>query len=409
MTSDSGAPRQRHPLTRAFAIACVLVLVVVAAAWWLFLGANERRITAYFSSAVGIYSGGDVRVLGVPVGTVDEVVPQGENVRVTMSLDRDTKIPADAGAVLVSPNVVSDRYVQLAPVYRGGPTMDGGTVIPKQRTATPVELDQVYRSLNELTTALGPQGANENGALTDLLNTGAANLQGNGQAIADSLSHLGEAGKTLSGNSKELFSTVDNLQKFTSMLAANDGQVREFNTQMEQVSGFLAGEREDFGAAVAELSDALGKVDSFVHDNRSVLKSNVDQLSSVSQVLVDEKAALDESLTNTPLALGNLANSYNGASGTLDIRADINELNQPPVVALCKQLRGGQLPGGEQDLPASLSDACQRLQPVLDGVAPLPTPGETLGAIQQGKLPQLPLPLGGANGVETPLGGGGQR
>ena len=136
----------------------------------------------------------------------------------------------------------------------------------------------------------------------------------------------------------------------------------------------------------------------------------MDQLRSVSQVLVDEKAALNESLTNTPLALGNLANAYNGASGTLDIRADLNELNQPPVVALCKQLRAGELPGGQDgNLPASLSDACQRLQPVLDGVAPLPTPGEALGAIQQGKLPQLPLPLGGANGVETPLGGGGQQ
>lgn len=410
MSSDTGAVRQRHPVTRAFAIACVLVLVVVAAVWWLFLGANERRITAYFSSAVGIYSGGDVRVLGVPVGTVDEVVPHGKDVRVTMSVDRQTQVPADAGAVLVSPSVVSDRYVQLAPVYRGGPAMEDGTVIPKQRTATPVELDQVYSNLNELTKALGPQGANENGALTDLLHTGAQNLQGNGQAIADSLSHLGEAGKTLSGNSKELFATVDNLQKFTSMLADNDGRVREFNTQMQQVSGFLAGEREDFGAAVAELSDALGKVDAFVHDNRSAVKSNVDQLRSVSQVLVDEKAALNESLTNTPLALGNLANAYNGASGTLDIRADLNELNQPPVVSLCKQLRAGQLPSGKDgNLPASLSDACQRLQPVLDGVAPLPTPGETLGAVQQGKLPQLPLPLGGANGVETPLGGGGQQ
>lgn len=410
MSSDTGAVRRRHPVTRAFAIACVLVLVVVAAVWWLFLGANERRITAYFSSAVGIYSGGDVRVLGVPVGTVDEVVPQGKDVRVTMSVERDTQVPADAGAVLVSPSVVSDRYVQLAPVYRGGPAMEDGTVIPKQRTATPVELDQVYSNLNDLTKALGPQGANENGALTDLLNTGAKNLQGNGQAIADSLSHLGEAGKTLSGNSKELFATVDNLQKFTSMLADNDGRVREFNTQMQQVSGFLAGEREDFGAAVAELSDALGKVDAFVHDNRSAVKSNVDQLRSVSQVLVDEKAALNESLTNTPLALGNLANAYNGASGTLDIRADLNELNQPPVVALCKQLRAGELPGGQDgNLPASLSDACQRLQPVLDGVAPLPTPAETLGAVQQGKLPQLPLPLGGANGVETPLGGGGQQ
>lgn len=404
MSSDPVALRQRPPLTRVIALACVLVLAVVAAAWWLFFGANDRRITAYFSSAVGIYAGGDVRVLGVPVGTVDEVVPQGKNVRVTFSVDRDTNVPADAGAVLVSPSVVSDRYVQLAPVYRGGPTMRDGAVIPKERTATPVELDQVYKSLNNVTSALGPQGANKNGALTDLLNTGAANLQGNGQALAESMSRLGEAGKTLSGNSKQLFGTVDNLQKFTTMVAANDGQVRQFNTQMQQVSGFLAGERGDFAQSLKQLSVALSKVDSFVKDNRQHLKTNVDQLNSVAQVLVKEKAALNESLTNAPLDLDGVYNAYNAASGTLDTRANINELNQPPAVAACKLLQQ-TVPG---QAPPPIADACKTLQPVINGKDPLPTPAQAIGALEQGKLPPLPLPLSTADGVQAPTRGGGR-
>lgn len=404
MSSDPVALRQRPPLTRVIALACVLVLAVVAAAWWLFFGANDRRITAYFSSAVGIYAGGDVRVLGVPVGTVDEVVPQGKNVRVTFSVDRDTNVPADAGAVLVSPSVVSDRYVQLAPVYRGGPTMRDGAVIPKERTATPVELDQVYKSLNNVTSALGPQGANKNGALTDLLNTGAANLQGNGQALAESMSRLGEAGKTLSGNSKQLFGTVDNLQKFTTMVAANDGQVRQFNTQMQQVSGFLAGERGDFAQSLKQLSVALSKVDTFVKDNRQHLKTNVDQLNSVAQVLVKEKAALNESLTNAPLDLDGVYNAYNAASGTLDTRANINELNQPPAVAACKLLQQ-TVPG---QAPPPIADACKTLQPVINGKDPLPTPAQAIGALEQGKLPPLPLPLSTADGVQAPTRGGGR-
>ena len=404
MSSDPVAPRRRTPATRVIALACVLVLAVVAAAWWLFLGATERRVTAYFSSAVGIYPGGDVRVLGVPVGTVDEVVPQGKTVRVTLSVDRDTKVPADAGAVLVSPSVVSDRYVQLAPVYRGGPTMRDGAVIPKQRTATPVELDQVYKSLNNLTTALGPQGANKNGALTDLLNTGAANLQGNGQAMAESLSRLGQAGKTLSGNSKQLFGTIDNLQKFTTMVAANDGQVRQFNSQMQQVSGFLASERQDFGQSLKQLAVALAKVDTFVKDNRQHLKTNVDQLNSVAQVLVKEKAALNESLKNAPLDLDGVYNAYNAASGTLDTRANINELNQPPAVAACKLLQ--QTAPGQAPPPAA--DACKQLQPVLSGQTPLPTPAQTIGSLEQGKLPPLPLPLLTADGAQAPTRGGGR-
>ena len=386
----------KPPLTRMLAVACVLALATTAAVWWALSG-TDRRVTAYFDAAVGIYPGGDVRILGVAVGTIDKVTPQGKNVRVDMSLQRDVDVPADAGAVLVSPSVVSDRYVQLAPVYKGGPKMDDGAVIPRNKTATPVELDEVYRSLNQLTTALGPQGANADGALTDLLNTGAANLGGNGQALADSIKHLGELGTTLSGNSDEFFGTVDNLQRFTSMLAANDDQVRRFNTQMEQVSSFLADEREDLGASMAELAVALGKVEAFVRDNREGVKSNVDQLNSVAQVLVKQKAALSESLNNAPLALGNLNNAYNGASGTLDTRANINELNQPPLVSVCKLLQA-QAP---KELPLELADTCKQLKPVIDGALPLPTPAQTINSLQKGQLPPLPLPLG-----DTTQGGG---
>ena len=388
-----------RPLTRVLAVGCVLALAIVAGVWWVFGGAAERRVTAYFNAAVGVYPGGDVRMLGVHIGQIDEVQPQGRTVKVTMTLDRDTKVPADAGAIVVAPSVVSDRYVQLAPTYKGGPELKDGAVIPKERTATPVELDEVYRSLNELTTALGPNGANKDGALSDLLKTSAANLRGNGQALSETLKHLGQTGQTLSGNSKELFETVDNLQKFTTMLADNDTKVRQFNTQMQQVSGFLADERQDLGAALAQLAVALGKVESFVRDNRQNVKTNVDQLNAVSQVLVKQKAALNESLTNAPVALSNLQNAYNGASGTLDTRADINELNQPPLVSVCKLL----LQSAPPQTPPELLDTCKSLKPVIDGALPLPTPAQAINSFQRGQLPPLPLPL--LQGSTAPGGG----
>lgn len=387
---NTATNRRRRPGIVGLAIGLVVVLAATLAGWWMFFGPGERRVTAYFDAAVGIYPGGDVRILGVEVGSVDDVRPQGERVRVDMTLDRDVQVPADAGVVSVAPSVVSDRYIQFTPVYRGGPEMQDGAIVGSDRTASPVELDEVYNSLNDLTTALGPEGANSDGALTEMLDTGAANLEGNGEKLSQTIRNLGEAGTTMSGNSEELFQTIDNLQKFTTTLADNDDQVRRFNTQMEQVSGNLAGEREQLSAAMAELATALGKVESFVRDNREDLKSNVDQLNSVAEVLVKQKSALSESLSNAPLALGNLANAYNGSSGTLDTRANINELNQPPLVAVCKLLQQNS-PG--EEVPKELGDACSSLQPVLDGAAPLPTPAETIGSLQQGELPDLPLSL----------------
>ncbi|MGW4206952.1 MCE family protein [Lentzea sp. NPDC004789] len=377
-------------LGRAIAMACVLALVATAALWWIFSGMNERKVTAHFAAAVGVYPGGDVRVLGVKVGTIDEVVPEGKSVRVVFSLDRSVRVPENAQAVVVAPSVVSDRYVQLAPAYTGGPTMGDNAVIPRERTATPVELDELYQSLDKLTTALGPNGANADGALADLLNAAAKNLDGNGQALNDTLKNLGQATRTLSGSKEDLFATVDNLQKFTAMLAANDSQVRDFNKQLADVTKLLADERGDLGAALNELATALQQVQGFIKDNREVLKSNVDKLASITQVLVNQRAALAETLDVAPLALGNLQNTYNAASGTLDTRANINELNQPPIVLICKLVQQAT----PNNVPPVLAQTCKQLEPILSGAVPLQSPAQIVSDLNAGKLP-LPLPVGG--------------
>src|ERR1700722_8658434 len=131
----------------------------------------SKQVTAYFAETIGVYPGSTVRVLGVAVGTVDSVIPVGTKVKVTMTVDPGIAIPADAGAVVIAPSVVSDRYIQLTPAYTHGPQLHSGAVIPVSRTAIPVEVDQIYASLARLTTALGPKGANKNGALTDLIKT----------------------------------------------------------------------------------------------------------------------------------------------------------------------------------------------------------------------------------------------
>ncbi|HUQ61931.1 MCE family protein [Lentzea sp.] len=375
---------------RFIAIACVLALVVTAGLWWVFASMNGRKVTAHFAAAVGVYPGGDVRVLGVKVGTIDEVTPEGKTVKVVFTVDRDVRVPENAQAVVVAPSVVSDRYVQLTPAYTGGPTLGDDALIPRERTATPVELDELYSSLDKLTTALGPNGANADGALADLLNSAAKNLEGNGQALNDTLKNLGQATRTLSGSKEDLFATVDNLQKFTAMLAANDSQVRDFNQQLADVSKMLADERGDLGAALSELATALGQVQDFIKDNREVLKSNVDKLASITQVLVNQRAALAETLDVAPLALGNLQNSYNAASGTLDVRANINELNQPPIVLICKLVQQAT----PNNVPPVLAQTCKQLEPLLTGAIPLKSPAEVLSDLNAGKLP-LPLPLAG--------------
>ncbi len=315
---------------RALSLAIVLAVIAagaVTAGLLAFGGPGGDRVTAYFDHAVGVYPGSDLRILGVKVGTVDAVTPKGTQVEVTLTLDHGVKVPAGAGAVVVAPSVVADRYVQLTPAYTGGPRLKDHAVIPATRTATPVEVDQLYDSVTQLSKALGPNGANATGALSDLLDTGAANLDGNGKAIGDSIAQLGAASKTLNGRSDDLFATLSYLQSFTAMLKANDGKVKAATDQLSTVSGFLADDKEDLGGALQQLSTALGQVKTFVQDNRTRLKTSVTKLEPITQTLVDQRASLAELLDTAPLAADNVLNAYNPRTGALDGRADINELS----------------------------------------------------------------------------------
>lgn len=375
-------------LARGVSIAIVLALLVALFLWWVLVEGNQKRYSAVFTGVVGLYEDNDVRILGVKVGHVDKVTPEGDTVRVDMLVDRTIKIPATAQAVIVAPSLVSDRYVQFTPVYTGGTAMSEGTTLPKERTATPLEVDDLYASLNRVSVTLGPNGVNKNGALADLLNTAAKNLDGNGEALHQTVTQLSQMAKTLSGSDDDLFATVDNLQKFTSALASSDDAVNEFNEQAADVTKFLAEEKDDLGEAVRQLGIALGAVQQFIADNRAHLKTNVDKLASVTQVLVDQRAALAEVLDVAPVALSNILNAYNGSSGTLDARADLNELAQPPIVTVCNLVRQGT----PNNLPQVLADTCDQLKPIVEGALPLPTPAEILTALQNGTAPQLPIP-----------------
>jgi virulence factor Mce-like protein len=303
-----------------------------------------------------------------------------------MSVNSGVPVPADARAVVIEPSVVADRYVQLTPAYTGGPVMAAGAVIPVSRTAVPVEVDQIYASINRLSQALGPNGLNKHGALSELVKTGAANLTGNGASLHAMITQFGALSRTLGGNSGNLFATITYLQQFTSMLKANDGQVRLAEQQLADVSGFLASDRQDLGGALHELSIALGQVQAFISGNRGLIKSNVAKLASITKLLVDERASLSGALNEIPLAVDNVVNAYDATNHTLDGRGDLNELSMGPGAnALTAITAGGTGTGGSG--PA--------------GAVPL-----TAAALRT--VPPLPLPAVGLYGTPQAVQAGGR-
>jgi phospholipid/cholesterol/gamma-HCH transport system substrate-binding protein len=403
--------RSRKALAARIAVGLVVCAVVGLATVAFWPSRGEVTVSADFTRAVGLYPGSDVRILGVRVGQVDAVEPAGDHVHVTFSYDDRYRVPATAKAAIVAPSLVSDRYVQLLPVYESGPALAPGTRIPLERTAVPVELDRVSQSLDDLMVALGPDGANKNGALADLLRTSAANLDSNGELLGSTVHDLSTALATLSGSKEDLFGTARNLQSFTSMLAANNAQVRRLNSDLATVATQLRGERADLKATLASLGTAVDEVSSFVHDNRALLHSDLSRAVSVTRTLVKNREALAETLENAPVALSNLQNAYHPQTGTLDTRNNAKGLDDP-LLLVCSILTG---PTGTGN--TGLCDALRAaVLTQLPAVPTLPTPPAlpALPSVPDGAAPQgspLPSRLVDLRGADPTLGGllGGDR
>src|SRR6516164_8855511 len=119
-----GLPRTRRERLVLGAGAVIVAAALVTGGVLVYQAGHKNiQVTAYFTETIGVYPGSTVRVLGVPVGTVTAVQPQGTQVKVTMTVDSGVTVPADAKAVVVAASVVSDRYVQLTPAYTGGPQL----------------------------------------------------------------------------------------------------------------------------------------------------------------------------------------------------------------------------------------------------------------------------------------------
>lgn len=317
----------------------VVLLLIVTAGFALLGKDDSKTLTASFPRTISVYEGSEVRVLGIPVGKVDTVTPSGTDVVVTMTYDKDINLPADAKAVIIAPSLVGDRYIQLTPAYTSGQIMADGAKLSQDDVAVPLELDQVYSGIDDLTVALGPDGANSKGALSDLLEVTAKNFGGQGAQFHQTIKDFSKLSGTLDANKEELFGSARALEGFIGTLAKNDTTVRRFNQSLSRGSNLLAGERQELSATLKNLSTALGQVATFVQDNRDVLGKNIKGLNRVAKVFVKRRAEFEETLTTAPLALNNLFLTYNPDAGTLDTNANIgqlvNQIGTNPSLVLC--------------------------------------------------------------------------
>ncbi|MEV6341450.1 MCE family protein [Nocardia vinacea] len=332
---------------RALALV-VIAALVIAGGWSLISRIGKTSITAYFPSTTGLYAGDEVRVLGVKVGRIDSIDPGKDQVRVAMTLDRGIDIPEDAKAVIISPSLVSARFIQLAPAYTGGPKMHDGSVIPIEHTAVPVEWDDIKAELSKLATTLGPVGDDKQGSFGRFVNTAADNLgNGNAEALRDTLRELSHTLSTLSDGRTDLFGTIRNLQQFVDVLSKSNDQIVQFGGRLASVSSVLANVSGDLGAGLDNLDIAVGDVQRFIQERGGALTEGVQRLAEVTQILADKRPQLEQVLHSGPTSLANFYQIYDPAQGSLT-GAVVAPNFANPFAFLCGAVEANDANGSDQ-------------------------------------------------------------
>jgi phospholipid/cholesterol/gamma-HCH transport system substrate-binding protein len=113
------------------------IVLIVAAAFLVFAYRGSEVhvgegyiVTAKFSNATGISLGSDVRVGGIKVGVVSalDLDSKTYDAVVSMQIGKDTRLPKDSSAAIVSAGLLGDKYIQISPGGDDAMLADGGHI-----------------------------------------------------------------------------------------------------------------------------------------------------------------------------------------------------------------------------------------------------------------------------------------
>lgn len=309
----------RSAVTSITAIAVVIALVAAVAVYQR-TRPETYRLTAYFPRAIGLFERSTVRVLGVEVGRVTAVVPEGDRVRVAMDIEEGTKIPADANAIIVPISLISDRYVQLSPVWRGGPALEADDEIPLERGVAPAELDDLLATLKRFLEAIEPGTPTEPGALGRFVQNANKAFAGRGPQLGETIDTLTTLLDVLGRNVSSVDTVIVNLDRLFGELALHDDALRTTNRGLSAVMSSLATETGALEAGTGNLAALVNELGSLVRAHRSDLDTDLSILADVAEVLHRQRDHIRTNIVWLPVLSKGARGSFDATNERVLVR-----------------------------------------------------------------------------------------
>jgi virulence factor Mce-like protein len=331
LVSRTTARLSRHPM--ALGVVVVLVALFLAYIAWISVNGppfqNRYKLDAVVASDSPVLKAGNqVREGGKLAGTITDVQPDGDALRVSMELRPEfAPVGEDATARVRVRSIVYLTYVEVDPGNRDDPMPDGGT-IPLARTSSGVDLLQVVqlfdrrtrevlrRSLVNTGEGLAGRGQDLNAALSDL-----------DQALANGVPQL----EALTQQPGAVATTIEGGSRVASGLTGN---------RPDDISALVGSGASAFGAVAAQ-RQALGESIELLRP----FEDEVVRTAPLANPVLDDAAGLATKLApavkklsdglpqvNRLLALGSpLRRETNRLTGLID---PVVKLAAPPFAAL---------------------------------------------------------------------------
>ncbi len=247
-------------------------------------GPGSYTIQAQLPDVRTIEPNSRVQVDDVTVGTVTKIERQGWHALLTMRINGDVDLPANATATVGQSGLLGSLHVELAPATGVAPQgkLQNGAVIPLSSAGFYPSSEQVLA------------------ALALLLNGGGI---GQVQDITQSLS------TALAGREQDLRSLIHQLDTFTRYVNDQSADIIATAESLNSLAGKFAEQRPLVDRALKTIPDAL-KV---ISDQRQTLVDALDQLGKFSALVADStnqtKDALVQELTDLGPVLQSLADA----------------------------------------------------------------------------------------------------
>ena len=347
------------------ALVSILVVTAVFVGVQLYRKLSNNTLIAYFPETLALYPGDKVQIMGVRVGAIDKIEPDGDQMRVTLHYSNDYQVPANATASILNPSLVASRTIQLSPPYTGGAVLKDGAVIPIERTRVPVEWDQLRESINGLLRDLGPTPKQPKGPFGDVVEAAGDNLANKGKQIHDTLNGLSEALSALNEGRGDFVGITHSLAQFVRALYQNDQQFVELNDDLAEFTDWYTKSDNDLADMVKRIDDVLATARKFIGDNKSVLVHDVNNLAEVTTAILqpEPRDGLETALHVLPTFAANFNNLYYPVHGSLVGLFEFPDFANP-IQFLCGAVQAGSRLGYQD----SAELCAQYLAPVLDAI-----------------------------------------